>query len=210
MEKYSRGYLAKRRREIDCTEWIDILYGLKAAGAEKEDMIIELCAGEGLLLEFLRRRGYRNLCGCDLVASPEKKVYRCDLNEQDPPSNGKYYIFQHCIEHLDQNRVAELFRKILHQWRARAIVGIVPGHYTLDPTHIVNHYTYSDLLELVDKVKPRYWKIRYDMKSFIDPYSSDFLIIFSNKPIKRTTYPLWFLPLVAVVRVIDRWFLSSY
>jgi len=83
-------------------------------------------------------------------------------------------------------------RHYLHYIGVKGIVGIVPAHYSLDKTHIVNHYTRDMLMELIEKIEPRYYYFTYDTMSYINPYSSDFLIILSNVRINLfKPYPLF-------------------
>ena len=158
-------------------------------------MVVELCAGKGYLLEFLRRRGYRYLVGYDLEGCRYNSMVKCvDLNNYMPPIGSRIvWVFQHCIEHLDQDRVVEMIGYALNNdfARIKAIIGIVPGHLSNDPTHVVNHYHYEDLLNLIREIKPRYWYIRPDMMSYINPSATDYLVIMSNKPFNpKKTYPI--------------------
>ncbi len=183
------SYLDKRDYEIDKTEWIDIYYALKAIDIKPDEKIVELCAGKGYLIEFLSKRlPYNKYVGVDLEGCKySNKVICMDLNQKVPPE-GDIYIFQHCIEHLEQDKVINLLKYCLR--KGRAIIGIVPGHYSDDPTHVVNHYHYEDLLELISEVKPKYYYIRPDLMSYINPSITDYLIILSNSPIDtKKTFP---------------------
>ena len=185
------SYLDKRDSTIDRTEWVDIYLGLTAVGINPHDTIIELCAGKGYLIDYLRKRlPYNKYIGVDLEGCMYNKEIKCmDLNKELPP-RGDFYIFQHCIEHLDQDRVITLFMKILHEWKAKAVIGIVPGHLCDDPTHVVNHYHLRDLEELIKKIDPPYYYIRPDIMSYVEPNSMDYLVILSNVPFDpRKTFP---------------------
>lgn len=188
-----QSYLDKRDLEIDRTEWIDILCGIKAVVSRPAGLkIVELCAGKGYLLEFLSRRlPHNEYIGVDLEGCKYSNNVKCvDLNKEYPPK-GDIYIFQHCIEHLDQNRVVELMRYCLDN--GVAIVGIVPAHKSDDPTHVVNHYHYDELLELINKVETKHYYIRPDLLSYVNPSDLDYLVILSNIPIdKKKAFPKMF------------------
>ena len=183
------NYLDRRDLEIDLSEWIDIYYSIKALGVGYNDKIVELCAGKGYLIQYLKEKGYKEVIGVDLEGCKYSNDVICiDLNKEYPPE-GDVYIFQHCIEHLNQNRVVQLLRHCLNN--GEAIIGIVPAHKVNDPTHIVNHYHYEDLLEMIKKINPPYWYIRPDLMSYVNPVVLDYLIIMSNKPFNpKRTFPL--------------------
>ena len=77
---YRKNYLERRRVEIDVTEWFDILRVLKKMRVPRTARIVELGAGEGLLIRFLARNGYSNIIGYDLLYEDEY-VIRADLTK---------------------------------------------------------------------------------------------------------------------------------
>lgn len=187
------SYLDRRDAEIDRSEWVDIEYGIRAVVGEFAGYrVVELCAGKGYLIEYLRSKYPGNqYVGVDLEGCRYSEHVVCmDLNKQYPPS-GDIYVFQHCIEHLDQNRVIDLLRYCLKH--GLAVVGVAPGHRVGDLTHVVNHYHYEDLIKLVRKTGAKHFFIRPDLLSYVSPKDRDWLIILSNKPVDpRKTYPLFF------------------
>ena len=176
----SNEYQGWLLRGIDFTEYLDILWSLKATGINKSARIIELGSGRGLLIKFLRRKGYGNDIGFDLNGV-DGLVYELDLERENPPE-ADCYIFQHFIEHIDQSRALQLLRYCYE--KGRAVIGIALGHYCPDPTHIVNYYEHEDLINIVNQVKPRHYIIRPDFMSFINPTARDWLVIMSKTPIK--------------------------
>lgn len=173
-------YLSKRRNQIDKTEWLDILFGLKSVGARKDEIIVELGAGEGFLLDFLRKKGFQNVIGVDLRGDG-RRVIRTDLEKEYPPK-GNIYVFQHVIEHLNQERVVDLLRYCLSV--GRAIVGIVPAHLSDDETHVVNHYEFEEIEALIKRINPKHYLIKPDLMSYANPIARDWLIVLSKEPIR--------------------------
>ena len=186
-----QSYLDKRDQEIDTYEWIDIYRALLAIGARHNNTIVELCAGKGYLLEWLERTKLplNEYIGVDLEGCKYNPRIKCmDLNKEDPPK-GDIYISQHCLEHLNQDRVIELLRTSLEN--GIASIHIVPGHYVNDPTHVVNHYHYEDLEQIIEKLNPKYYVIVPDSVSYTNPRVLDYLMILSNVPInKKKLLPL--------------------
>ena len=180
LTSYDENYLTKRRTEIDRTEFYDILLGLKAVKARKDEKIVELGAGEGYLIDFLRKKRY-NVIGVDLLGDG-KKVLRLNLEREFPPE-ADIYIFQHLIEHLNQNRARELLEYCII--KGRAIIGICPAHHVDDPTHVVNHYEYEELEEFISGSAP-YYHIRPDLLSYIEPKARDWLVVLSKTKIKNS------------------------
>ena len=203
---YDTRYFEKRRMQIDRMEWYDIHWGLKAAGARKGDFIVDLGAGGGYLVDFLRARGFR-VIGLDLVGDGEK-VHRCDLEVEDPPL-ADYYVFQHFLEHIRQERALELLSKCYRQ--GKAVVGILPGHWSDDETHVINHY--PDILKIVEHVKPACYCIRPDTLSYVSPRSRDWLLILSKKTIRkpvRGTMPLHVLaPIYLLGKVLKFFYMKA-
>ena len=173
------SYLEHRRSEIDYTEYMDIYINLVRNGASKSDRIVEWCSGEGGLIDYLKLKGYRNVIGCDILARDIGRgdVVFCDLNRDNPP-RGDVVVFQHCIEHLDQGRVVELLRWSLDNYRF--VIGVVPGHHSDDPTHVVNHYEYADVVNIVKKVGARFYDVAPDSASYIHPENTDYIVVLSN------------------------------
>lgn len=182
----SNRYQEWRLGEIDTTEYLDILWGLKAVGIGRNSRILELGAGRGLLIRFLREKGFRNTFGFDLNRV-NGLVYELDLENNDPPE-ADCYIFQHFIEHIDQSRILQLLKYCYE--KGRAVIGIAPGYYSPDPTHVVSHYEYEDLLWIIREVKPQYYLIRPDIMSYINPRVKDWLIIMSKTPIRGDALPI--------------------
>lgn len=188
-------YILKRQQEIDYTEYVDILFGLKALKVELNDKIIELGAGSGGLIKFLKAQGYRNVIGIDLLYSSQD-VMLWDLEKNMPPK-ADAYVFQHVLEHLDQNRAKELLKYCYEV--AGKVVGILPAHYVEDPTHMVNHYTKRDIYDLIDYVQPKFFVLTPDMWSYVVPDDLDYLLIMGEDYIRKfrphwfswLRYPLW-------------------
>ena len=179
------NYLKTRRKAIDVSEWYDILWALRGLGAKPRDFIVELGAGEGFLLDFLKMKGYKNVVGID-IRGDGKKVIRMDLERNYPPQ-ADYYIFQHFIEHINQKRAIGLLKYCYS--KGKAIIGILPGHFVNDESHIINHYEYEDVLSLVAKISPKFYVIRPDIASFANPAVRDWLLILSKKRISaRQTF----------------------
>jgi len=175
-------------------------------GIKPTDKIVELCAGKGYLLEFLRKRfPYNKYIGVDLEGCRYSSDVVCmDLNRYDPPK-GDIYVFQHCIEHLDQDRVIEILRYCLRH--GRAVIGIVPGHHSSDPTHVVNHYHYIDLISMILMVHPKCFYIRPDLLSYVNPKDRDWLIILSNEDFDPVnTFPRFFRYALGILRRTYRYY----
>ncbi len=196
---YDVKYLERRRSEVDCTEWLDILYALKAMHVPRNARIVELGAGEGGLLRFLVKHGYRNVIGYDLLYEDDL-VVRADLTKVLPEPPFDVCISQHFLEHIPQDRAIELAKWCLSH--GLLFIAIVPGHHNKDPTHIVNHYEYEDLLSFVKKVNAPYWRIEPDMMSFVNPAARDWLVVLSRKPIPRKVKPFWFTTLIRMIRTV--------
>ncbi len=184
------NYLSWRRSMIDRTEYYDILYGLKSLGAGRDDPVFELCAGSGGLIHFLRVKGYRHVSGCDIRGDGEV-VRICDLNKGLPDyAVAKYYVFQHCLEHLDQEAAKNILRECMR--RGEGVVGILPSHMVDDPTHVVNHYHSKEAVDLALSSGAEYMIVTLDMASYVHPESMDWLIVLSHHPF-RLRRPWWFV-----------------
>ncbi len=183
-------YLSWREGLIDRTEYLDILYALKSIGAGRDDPVFELCAGAGGLIRFLRGKGYRRVSGCD-IRGDGGAVLTCDLNKGLPGyAVAKYYVFQHCLEHLDQEAAENILRECMR--RGEGVVGILPGHMVGDPTHVVNHYHYEEVMKLARASKAEYVVVVPDMASYVHPESRDWLLVLSHHPFKLKR-PWWFV-----------------
>lgn len=174
-------YLRKRVLEVDKTEWIDIHYGLKATNVKYNDKILDLGAGSGGLIRYLREKGYKHVYGVDLLYSDEY-VMQMDLTREDPPE-ADAYIFQHFLEHIPQDRALELL-KYCYEGAGR-VIGILPGHYSEDETHVVNHYTKRMIMDMIDVIQPKFYVLTPDLWSYLDPSSLDYLLILSRYGIRR-------------------------
>jgi len=194
---YDSRYIERRREEIDKSEWLDIYRALRVAGARRWDRIVELGSGDGSLLRFLRRRGYMNIVGYDLLHEDEL-VRRANL-ELEEPEYGDYCVSQHFLEHISQDRaVYLLYRCIVN---GVASINIVPGHYSDDPTHKVNHYDYNMLHRMALSVREKlnnegyasrsmYAYILPDTMSYFNPRVRDWIFILTTRYIhERRLYP---------------------
>ena len=191
------AYLSWRESRIDRTEYLDILYALKSLGAEKDDPVFELCAGGGGLIRYLRGKGYRHVSGCD-IRGDGKTVLTCDLNKGLPGyAAAKYYVFQHCLEHLEQVAAKNILRECMR--RGEGVVGILPGHMVGDPTHVVNHYHLEDVVDLALSSGAEYVLVTLDMASYVHPESRDWLIVLSHRPF-RLRRPWWFALMLRFAR----------
>jgi len=74
------NYLKTRRKAIDVSEWYDILWALRGLGAKPRDFIVELGAGEGFLLDFLKMKGL-NMSSGSIFAGTGKKSFEWILSE---------------------------------------------------------------------------------------------------------------------------------
>ncbi|NPA98568.1 MAG: hypothetical protein GXO43_04230 [Crenarchaeota archaeon] len=183
------NYLSWREHQVDKTEYYDILYALYSLGADEYDPIHELCAGNGGLMRFLYRHGFHSIGGCDIRGDGEI-IDVCDLNKGLPDNiRAKYFVFQHCLEHLDQEAAKKLLRQCME--RGEAVIGILPGHHTRDPTHVVNHYDLEQVVDLVLASNAPYILVTLDMASYVHPENRDWLVIMSRKPFKLKR-PWWF------------------
>ena len=192
-------YLDMRDSEIDTTEWLDIYTSLKALNPKRNEVIVELCAGKGYLINYLSNRLENKIIGVDLEGCKyNNRVICMDLSRHDPPK-GDIYIFQHCIEHIPQLRVRSILKQALNH--GRAIIGILPGHHVRDPTHIVNHYHLNDIIDIVQYVNPPYYIIRPDINSYAYPSNLDYLLVMSKTPIKKIdTIPLKLASIIYIYR----------
>ena len=206
-----QSYLDHRDVEIDPTEWLDIKWSLqyltRIHGEENSGFIVELCAGKGYLVSRLKRwfPDYF-VFGYDIEGYKySDNVSKIDLETTDP-SPADYYVFQHCLEHLNQDRVVDLLTYMARN--SKGYVGILPGHYVDDPTHIINHYHVGEVKRIVEEVGRRlesikaiYYCIRPDILSYIYPEYMDYLVVVSDRPVKCfRTLPFKYRTLRGIVR----------
>jgi hypothetical protein len=172
---YDEKYFEKRRGNVDRSEWLDIYWALRALGVPRDAIIVDLGAGEGGLVRYLRRKGYRNTIGFD-VAVENEYVKRMDLT-RETPRGFDVCVFQHFLEHIPQERAVELLAHCVSE--GVAAVGIVPGHFSDDPTHIVNHYEYEEALDLARRAAARAggaYRVEPDTLSYLSPEARDWII----------------------------------
>ena len=195
------SYLDSRDNDIDTTEWIDIYTALKALKPGRDELIVELCAGKGYLIRFLGERIPSRIIGVDLEGCRYSRDVEClNLALEDPPQ-ADIYVFQHCIEHLPQERAKCILKRALVH--GRAVVGILPGHHVDDPTHKINHYHIVEIKSIIDYVRPPYYVVRPDIRSYAYPGTLDYLLVMSNTPIrKEDTVPRRLALLVKAYRSI--------
>ena len=198
-----KNYLDRRDEEIDRSEWLDIIWALRYLmrihPEKRSGVIIELCAGKGYLTELLDRKFPRYVVfGYDIEGYKYSNyVFRLDL-EETRPSPATYYVFQHCLEHISQNRVVDLLSYMALV--SRGIVGVLPGHMLRDPTHKVNHYHLNDVHRIMKKVSERigqdkniYYCVRPDIHSYIYPSDLDYLLVITDRRVEcKHTLPPWF------------------
>ena len=185
---YDRLYLKRREFEVDKSEWIDIYHILKANRISRDAKIVDLGAGSGGLIRFLRSKGFKHVYGVDLLYHDEY-VIQLDLEKSWPPE-ADVYVFQHFLEHIDQDRARELLKHCYDV--SYFIIGILPGHYSRDPTHVVNHYDLGSIYEFVDYIQPRNFYVTVDTLSYINPLFRDFILIISKNKINIRFRPLSF------------------
>ena len=204
LTSYTHGYLDERDKEIDKTEWIDILRALKAFGASRNETIVEWGAGRGHLVKFLRLNGYKKVYGYDLLWSEPDLVFRRDVTLKPHPV-GDICISQHFLEHIDQEKAISLLDACLSKgWLS---INIVPGHMTRDETHKVPFYTYSMLEEIASRItSAKYYYIYPDTRSFVSPESMDWILVLSKKPLTRRgkiiIKPLWLRALLVIAKAL--------
>ena len=190
---YSEEYFQARETAVDRSEFIDILIGLRTVGAGRNELIIDVGGDTGELARFLRNHGY-NAMACDPFSNTPGVAY-CKLPNEVPPAS--IYVFQHVLEH-----VSDIEGSIKALSRAWAVVGILPGHFVDDETHVVNHFhhhldgTIKGLfgevrVMSIDTVKQLFNKYGFthvvvtpDTHSYLAPWDNDWLLIASKKPIK--------------------------
>ena len=204
-QRYGEGYLERRLAEVDYTELYDIYWALRALGVPRGSRIVDLGAGTGLLVRFLRARGY-DAVGVDLLYSDEL-VSRADLAIEDPPP-ARAYTAQHFLEHIPQGRAMELIAIALR--RGACFVAVLPGHYSSDPTHVVNHYELPDARGLAEEALRLagrgYYRVEPDTWSHVDPASRDWILAVSPRPVPPLK-PYWIrIPLGAYRRLM--WLLA--
>ena len=176
--RYDEEYFKKRRVEVDRTEWLDIYWALKALGIPRDAYIVDLGAGEGGLVKFLRSRGYHKAVGFD-VAVENEYVRKMDLT-RDLPHQPDVCVFQHFLEHIPQERAVGILAYCLTE--GYAAVGILPGHYSDDPMHVVNHYEYEELDTLARRVADAIhttrvaYRIEPDTVSYLTPKARDWIL----------------------------------
>ncbi len=207
---YDKHYLQQRRDEIDITEYYDIYWALRSLGVDRESTIVELGAGEGLLLRFLMRKGYRLLRGYD-ISYQDEMVRKRDLTREPPDPPFDVCISQHFLEHIPQDKALDLLAYCIEEgW---ASINIIPGHFSTDPTHIINHYEYEDAINLAKKVcrkagSPCYFRVEPDTMSYISPIGRDWILVISRRRVE-TLKPKLFHYLLSLkkvaMRVLMRW-----
>ena len=188
---YGRGYFQARESTVDRSEFMDVLLGLRAVGAGRDELIIDVGGGTGELARFLRSHGY-NAMACDPFSNAPGVEY-CRLPDEVPPAS--IYVFQHVLEH-----VSDIEGSIKALSRARAVVGILPGHLSEDETHVINHFhhhldgvvkgIFGEVrvmsIETLRQLFNRYFPhvvITPDTHSYLAPWDNDWLLIASKKPI---------------------------
>lgn len=179
--KYDEEYFKKRRAEVDKTEWLDIYWALKALGIPRDAYIVDLGAGEGGLVRFLRGKGYYKTIGFD-VAVENDVVRRMDLT-RELPHKPDVCASQHFLEHIPQERAAGILAYCLTE--GMAFIAVVPGHHSDDPTHVVNHYEYEDLVNFAEKVASMArrrvsYRVEPDAVSHLVPEARDWLLVMSS------------------------------
>lgn len=172
-------YLKWREKAIDRSEWLDLEWALRAMRVGKDAKVVELGAGSGGLMRYLRAKGW-HVIGVDLHGQGE--VQRLDLRSHEPP-DADAYIFQHLLEHLPQQRARWLLKYCYE--KAGKVAGILPAHYNLDTTHVINHYTLKEAYEFIDYVQPKHAVLTADMWSYAMPLDLDYLLIMSKDYIHR-------------------------
>jgi len=175
-------YLRWRQKMVDISEYVDIEWALRSLRVGPDDLIVELGAGSGGLIDYLRRKGWNRILGVDLFNS-SKDIVKMDLRHSNPPP-ADAYIFQHFLERIPQRRARELL-KYCYDSAKKGVAGILPAHYVLDPTHVINHYTLKEVRELIDYVQPKFYVLAADMWSHVMPIDLDYLLIMSKKRIHR-------------------------
>ena len=184
MSEYGKGYFAWRDQNIDETEWHDILKILREKFPDARK-VLEVGCGTGNLMMFLSQHGY-DVTGVDIssyaVEVCRKRGLKAILSDAEnlpfPQSSFDVVISQHLLEHL-----ANPIRGIRESVRVSrgGCIHIVPGHWSKDPTHIVNHFTrpfLEDLLRLISYEAPiKSYEILLDSVSRMDVTLTDYIII---------------------------------
>lgn len=211
MTRYGREYLEWRRGTVDPTEWLDVYWALRALGIPRDAYIVDLGAGEGFLVRFLRGRGYWKTVGFD-VAVENEYVRRMDLT-RELPHDPDVCVFQHFLEHIPQDRALAILAYCLT--RGYAVVGILPGHHVNDPTHVVNHYEYEDVVSMMERLQDLMhgarveYRVEPDTVSFLNPRARDWVLAASTAhpgipPLKPLRVRLALKSLKAAVRALWR------
>lgn len=186
---YGVEYFAAR--ETDTLEWVDVLLGLKAIGATRQDVIVEVGAGTGRLSMWLRQRGL-DVRPCDPYSGA---VPYCRLPDAVPPAD--VYVLQHVLEHVELEESVEALCRA-----RRGVVAVVPGHFAPDPTHVYSHFTPSlhgtykglfgearvaSISSLVDAFRRcgMYAAAWLDLRSWLDPPNADWVVVAAWKPVRR-------------------------
>ena len=128
-------YQIHRILHIDFTEWMDVYWGLRALGVKPPARVVDVGGGCCLLARFLSRLGYRASC-CDVDTSCGAAY--CDAARGDLP-DADAYVAVHVLEHLPWPRGVYNFATRTYP---RPVVAVVPGHFSEDETHVVNHFTH--------------------------------------------------------------------
>jgi 2-polyprenyl-3-methyl-5-hydroxy-6-metoxy-1,4-benzoquinol methylase len=82
-----------------------------------DDRILDFGYGAGYLLRTLRKRGFKNLSGCEIdtrcLASKELDgIDLIDLNESVLTEKYDVIIISHVIEHIEKNKVIEFLKSL--------------------------------------------------------------------------------------------------